>query len=144
MRIATPISMNAASPLDVFDLVSPSRLFEMAASRFEAALATSTIGGPGTSPSAIVAVMASQQVRAGINTLQSIIVPSTPFEVRTRATRAIDHARRAVELLGQYHASVVGRGDGAHRNETLPPQTVRALEAGRLNLRSAISIARRS
>jgi hypothetical protein len=145
VRIATPnIAAAATKPFDSFDLVSPSRLFELAATRFDAALATSTIGGPDTSPSAMVAVMAMQQVQSGLNSLQSINVPTTPWDVRTRAARAIDQAHQAVDLLRQYHAEVVGLGDHAHGNDTLPPLTLGLLESGRLHLRLAISIARHS
>ncbi len=144
MRIATPNTAASYSPFDAKDLVSPSRLFELAAIRFEAAIATSQIGGPNTSPSAIVTVMALQQVQSGLNSLQSINVPSTAWDVRNRATRSIDQARQSVDLLRRYHASVASLGDGAHRNDMLPRETIALLEAGRMHLRTAISIARHS
>ncbi len=124
------------------DLVSPSQLFELAATRFEAALATSRIGGRRTSPSAIVAVMAMQQADSGIRNLRSISLPGTPFAVRMRAARAMDHARQGIDLLRQYHAAVAGRGDRAHSNDTLAIETIALVSEGRRQLRTAIAIAR--
>jgi hypothetical protein len=147
VRIASPNIAVAAADAptdaqDAFDLVSTSQLFLLAATRFDAALATSTIGGPRTAPSAIVAVMALQQAQAGLNNLQSINVPMTPFDVRTRAARAMDHARQGIALLREYHADVAGLGDGAHAREMLPLETIQLLDGGRMELRTAIAIAR--
>ncbi|MCW2921318.1 MAG: hypothetical protein JWL76_1192 [Thermoleophilia bacterium] len=145
MRIATPHIAAAYGPTDAsesFDLVSPSRLFQLAAIRFEAAIATSRIGGPNTAPSAIVAVMALQQAQSGLNILQSINTPSTPFATRIHAERALDHTRHAIVLLNQYHASVAPLGDAAHRRDSLPSETLSLLDDGRRELDTAIAIAR--
>lgn len=143
-NIAAAMSQSPYVAQFAMDLVSPSRLFDLAATRFEAALATSRIGGPRTSPSSIVTVLAMHQADTGLRTLKSISVPSTPFQVRTRAARAIDHARQGIDLMRQYHAAVVGRGDGAHGNGTLPIETIGLINKGRLQLRAAIAIARDS
>jgi hypothetical protein len=139
VRIATP---NLATPQDTSDLVSPSHLFQLASIRFESAIATSRIGGPRTAPSAIVAVMALQQAQSGLNSLQSIQVPNTPFDVRNRAARAMDHARHAIDLLRMYHGHVVDLGDSAHPRESLSVQAIGLLDDGRRELLTAIAIAR--
>jgi hypothetical protein len=148
VRIANPnIAILQQSPYGAqlaADLVSPSRLFELAATRFEAALATSRIGGPRTAPSAIVAVLALQQADSGLRNLKSVNVPSTPFDVRTRAARASDAARHGIDLLRRYHEAVIGRGDRPHDLDTLPTSTIALLDESRLHLRTAIAIARHS
>lgn len=151
MRISAPETSNVPvaaaaviTPKQAFDVVPPSRLFSLAIARFESAIATTRIGGHGTAPSAIVAVMAIQQAESGLRSLKSVIVPSTSLETRNRAALAAGHAQSGIELLRRYHAAVVTLGDRAHPNDQLPAETLALLEGGRFQLRTAGAVARRS
>lgn len=127
---------------DTYETVPPSRLFELAATHFDAAIATSRIGGPRTSPSAMVTVLALHQAETGAGNLSSINTPSAPHEVRERAASALDTAQRAIALLRSYLADVVGRGDKPIASYTLPEATRQKLTHSRALLREATAIAR--
>ena len=134
--------MTNYEPTQAADMVPPSRLFELARARFETAIATTRIAGSRMSPSPIVAVMAIQQAEQGVRSLKSVLVPSTPTDVRTRAARAVEYATTGIDLLRRYHAAIIGLGDAAHRNEDLPASTLELILDARAQLQTAGAIAR--
>ncbi len=142
MRIITFNASNNVLPTQASELVPASKLFEFAAARFESALATSRIGGPDSVPSAVVAVIAIQQAEAGVRSLNSINVPTTPFDVRVRANRALDHARRGIVLMRDYHSDLIGYHPNHGMSDTVvTDETLAKLVAARRHLGIAIEIA---
>jgi hypothetical protein len=114
------------------DVVAPARLFEIARIRFDGARNTLRQPGLLRAPTALAAVITIGQISSGINALDSVLVPSTGFELRRRAASAIDRARESVALLRAYHEVVIPFGDTSRPTSALPP-------AAGVMLREAIS-----
>lgn len=141
MQLAAPNAANAM-PTKVSgaaDVVSPSRLFGIASDRFRTASATLRIGGPGAAPTATVASFAIGEVEAGIRTLQSTLVPSTPFGQRSAAIGSIEQAQRAASLLGTYRDAVAHLGSDGLRRGEVPVGTLLMLDEATHRLVSALA-----
>jgi hypothetical protein len=108
------------------DAVSPGRLFALARLRLQGAAATVRPDMAAEAPSALAASVAIRQAESGISSLRSILVPTTSFELRRRASVAIDHAEFGAQLLLAYRDLMLPFGD-----QTLPlatiPERARAL-----------------
>lgn len=93
------------------DVVSPARLFEIARIRLDGALGSLRQPGGVFAPTALATVIALGQVRSGVGALESVLVPSTSFDLRSRAETSIARAREGVAMLRRYHDLVVSNGD---------------------------------
>lgn len=120
------------------DVVSPTKLFTIASTRFDAALRV--LGGEKSpfAPSSLSASIAAREATSGFNTLKSIMVPSTPWGHRQRATTSALQARRALDTLETYSLLMAPRGDGPFQRPNLAPGTLVLLDNARSALRSAI------
>jgi hypothetical protein len=142
MQIASPITIaTASSPYsarDANDVVSPTKLLELARNRFEVAYATLRIGGDASVPTSDVTVLALNQVAAGVASLRSVLVPSAPFELRERAATSISNAAVATDLLRRYHAAAVEFDGHPPTRDQLDPVIRMTIDAARARLQLII------
>lgn len=141
MQLVTPTVLAAmpASASSAADVVAPTRLFAIAVDRLGTAEATLRIGGPGAVPTASVTTLALRELEAGVRTLHSTLVPSTPFHQRQAALGSIDQAQRAISLLETYRTDVEPLGTETLRRGDLQAGTLVMLDDARERIRSAIA-----
>lgn len=100
------------------DAVGPSRLFSVAEVRLRSA-ADAIRPESEFAPSVTWASHAISQAKAGINALRSILVPGTSFDVRRRASTAIDFAEAGTAALRRYHDGMLKYGGDPVRMTSL-------------------------
>ena len=132
--VVTPSNATAST-----DIVSPSKLLGLARERFEVALRIIGGGDSPWVPSALAATVGIREATAGIGTLQSMLVPSTPWGPRSIAAAAMTRAKQALTLLEQYRTAMGPRGDGSYTRSDLAIGELALLDGARSNLRGAIS-----
>lgn len=115
--IGMPASANVAS-----DVVAPGRLFAVARLRLQGAASTIRTDASGEAPTSLAASIAINQANSGINTLRSILVPTTSFDQRRRAAVAIDHAEQGLRALRSYREAMLEFGDQAKPIDALHPR----------------------
>lgn len=121
------------------EVVPPSRLLGLARERFEVALRIIGGGESPWVPTSLAATVGIREAKAGIGTLQSVLVPSTPWGPRSIAAAAMTRARQALTLLEQYRIAVAPRGEGTYTRADLAVGELALLDGARSNLRGAIS-----
>jgi hypothetical protein len=135
---ATPTPLGTVGTLDTNDVVSPTRLLELARDRFELSLASLGMRGRGNAPSGHVTVLALNQVEAGVRSLRSVLVPTSTFELRARAASAIDQAKVATDLLRDYLFETVEFGERPPKLAELSTVARLALDAAKARLQLII------
>lgn len=140
MQPAPPIAVvSPAHAHAAYDVVSPSKLFTLAETRFNVALRVVGNGDLDWVPSSLAASVAIREAQGGIGALKSVLVPSTPWGPRQIAATALLHARRAVDQLEEFSAIMASRGEGPFRREDAPLGSLAHLDTARAALRRAIT-----
>ena len=126
----TSMPADVAATRDTYDAVQPARLFAIAKVRLHSAIDALYRDGSPHAPSALSTGFALQQVDTAVGALRGINVPTSSFQHRRRASTAIDHAQRGAELLRTYQDDVQAMGDDPFLRESLPIETLAALDRG--------------
>jgi non-canonical (house-cleaning) NTP pyrophosphatase len=120
------------------DVVSPSKLLTLARERFDVALRVIGTSEATWVPTALSASVGIREATSGIGTLQSVLVPSTPWGIREIAAGAMNRAKQALTLLEQYRMAMGPRGDGSFNRTDLAVRELALIDGARSNLRSAV------